>query len=368
MRRRFGPPVRLEVEEDIDPTSSTCWSASSTITEAEVYRAARRRSTSAACSRIADLDRPELNYPSFVAGTPPRPAPRSRRARRRHLRRAARARRPAAPPVRLVLHLACRRSSSRRPPTRTCSPSSRPCTAPPATRPIVDALIDAAESGKQVLALVEIKARFDEQANIDWARKLEKAGVPRRLRPRRAEDPLQAALVVRQEGDGLRRYCHIGTGNYNPKTARLYEDLGLLTADPQVGEDLTRLFNQLSGYAPRDHVQAPAGRPAVAARRADRPDRRRRSPTHQAGRPARIRIKVNSIVDEAHHRRPLPGVAGRRAGRRLGARHLRPPARGAGPQREHPGALDPRPLPGALPRLLLRQRRRARRSASAAPT
>ena len=127
--------------------------------------------------------------------------------------------------------------------------------------PIVDALIDAAEAGKQVLALVEIKARFDEQANITLGPQARAGRLPRRLRPRRAEDALQARLVVRQEDDGLRRYCHVGTGNYNPKTARLYEDLGLLTADP-AGRRRTSagLFNQLSGYAAEDRVPAAARR------------------------------------------------------------------------------------------------------------
>jgi polyphosphate kinase len=117
--------------------------------------------------------------------------------------------------------------------------------------PIVDALIDAAEAGKQVLAVVEIKARFDEVNNISWARKLEEAGVHVVYGVVGLKTHAKICLVVRQEAEGLIRYCHIGTGNYNPKTARSYEDFGLFTCDPTVGEDLSRLFNLLSGFAPR---------------------------------------------------------------------------------------------------------------------
>ena len=164
--------------------------------------------------------------------------------------------------------------------------------------PIVEALIDAAESGKQVLALVEIKARFDEQANISWARKLEKAGVHVVYGLVGLKTHCKLALVVRQEKGVLRHYSHIGTGNYNPKTSRIYEDLGLLTADAQVGKDLTRLFNELSGYAIEKKFKrllvAPLHlRKALLKRIGDE------TAAALEGRPAGIRIKVNSMVDEA---------------------------------------------------------------------
>jgi polyphosphate kinase len=163
--------------------------------------------------------------------------------------------------------------------------------------PIVDALIDAAAAGKQVVALVEIKARFDEQANIRWARELEKAGVHVVYGLVGLKTHCKTSLVVRQEGSTIRRYCHVGTGNYNPKTARLYEDLGVLTADPTIGADLTDLFNSLTGYSRqtsyRSLLVAPYGvRRGIVRRIEDEIEAKRE------GRDARIRIKVNSLVDE----------------------------------------------------------------------
>ena len=164
--------------------------------------------------------------------------------------------------------------------------------------PIVDALIDAAAAGKQVVALVEIKARFDEQANIRWARELEKSGVHVVYGLVGLKTHCKTSLVVRQEGSTIRRYCHIGTGNYNPKTARLYEDIGVLTADPTIGADLTDLFNSLTGYSRqtsyRSLLVAPYGvRRGIVRRIEDEVE------AHRAGdSTARVRIKVNSLVDE----------------------------------------------------------------------
>jgi polyphosphate kinase len=164
--------------------------------------------------------------------------------------------------------------------------------------PIVEALIDAAEAGKAVLALVEIKARFDEQANISWARKLEKAGVHVVYGLVGLKTHCKLALVVRQERGGLKHYSHIGTGNYNPKTSRIYEDLGLLTADDTVGKDLTRLFNELSGYA----IEKKFKRLLVAPLHLRKGLLKRitaETANARAGKPSGIRIKVNSMVDEA---------------------------------------------------------------------
>lgn len=166
------------------------------------------------------------------------------------------------------------------------------------TSPIVSSLIEAASAGKQVVAIVEIKARFDEDANIAWARQLERAGVHVVYGMLGLKTHCKLSLVIRQEGDALRRYCHIGTGNYHPGTARGYEDLGLLTTDPAVTQDLTGLFNQLSGYAPRSIFNrllvAPVSIRTGLIERIEEQVRRK-----QAGQESWIGIKVNSIVDEA---------------------------------------------------------------------
>jgi len=164
--------------------------------------------------------------------------------------------------------------------------------------PIIDALIEAAEAGKQVLVLVEIKARFDEQANIAWARKLERSGCHVVYGMLGLKTHCKLSMVVRDEPEGLRRYVHIGTGNYNPKTARMYEDMGLLTSSTVISEDVAKLFNHLSGMSQETRYKrllvAPHG-----VRRGLLENIDTEILNHKRGLPARIRIKVNSIVDEA---------------------------------------------------------------------
>ncbi|WP_229376521.1 RNA degradosome polyphosphate kinase [Streptomyces spirodelae] len=296
MRRRFGPPVRLEVEESIDPYVLDLLVRELKVSEAEVCPLPGPLDLTGLSGIASAMDRPELKYPKYVAGThrdlaevesasPPDifAALRQRDVLLHHpydsfstsvqafLEQAA-----GDPDVLAIKQTLYRTSGD---------------------SPIVDALIDAAESGKQVLVLVEIKARFDEQANIKWARKLEEAGCHVVYGLVGLKTHCKLSLVVRQEGEVLRRYAHVGTGNYHPKTARLYEDLGLLTADQQVGADLSDLFNRLSGYSRRETYR----RLLVAPRslRDGLVSRIQREITHhRAGREAYIRIKVNSIVDE----------------------------------------------------------------------
>ena len=295
-RRRFGPPVRLEVQEDIEDHVLELITRELGISRAEVY-ALPSPLDLRGLHQIADLDRSDLHFEAFVARTHPDLAP-TERSKASDLFSAIAAKdvllqhpydafstsvqafigQAAADPRVLAIKQTLYRTSG--------------------DSPIIDALIDAAQSGKQVLAVVEIKARFDEENNISWARKLEHAGVHVVYGVVGLKTHAKLCLVVRQEAEGLVRYCHVGTGNYNPKTARMYEDLGLLTADPEVAEDLTRLFNLLSGYAPRSKFRRLLVAPrTVRSGLIERVERE--TENARAGRPARIRFKVNSIVDEA---------------------------------------------------------------------
>ncbi|MGA8852322.1 MAG: RNA degradosome polyphosphate kinase [Aeromicrobium sp.] len=295
LRRKFGPPVRLEVEESIDPDVLDTLASELGVKPDEVVRL-RGPLDLRSLNEIADIDRPELRFDPFVPGT------------HQHLAEVE-----TASPADLFSALSKRDVLVHHPYDSFATSVQRfieQAAADPKVlaikqtlyrtsgdSPIIDSLVDAARSGKQVLVLVEIKARFDEQANIRWARKLERAGCHVVYGLVGLKTHCKLALVVREEPDGLRRYAHIGTGNYNPKTARLYEDFGLLTADPTITSDLTHLFNNLSGFAQDfdyDRLMvAPAG---LRSQLVDHIDAE--ISHHRAGRPSGIRIKVNSIVDE----------------------------------------------------------------------
>jgi polyphosphate kinase len=181
-----------------------------------------------------------------------------------------------------------------------------------ADSPLVPALIEAAERGKQAVCLVELKARFDEQANIRWARKLEEAGVHVVYGIPDLKTHVKCVLVVRREGDGVRHYAHIGTGNYNPRTARLYTDLGLFTADRAIGTDIAEMFNYLTGYSrPRRYrkvLVAPFNLLDGILGEIDRTIK-----ANSPDRPARIRLKMNSLLDaraiQALYRASQAGVS-----------------------------------------------------------
>ena len=295
LRRRFGPPIRLEITDTTSPFLSQLLADQLGVSQDEVYRLPSPLDLTV-LFELGSVDRPDLKNRPFVPTTN-RQIAEVESSRAQDIFAAIRERdillhhpydsfstsvqaflaQAAADPNVLAIKQTLYRTSS--------------------NSPIIDALIDAAHAGKQVLALVEIKARFDEDANIAWARKLERAGVHVVYGIVGLKTHCKLIEVVRQEADGLRRYCHVGTGNYNPKTARLYTDLGLLTCDPVVGQDLTRLFNQLSGYAPKSSFH----RLLVAPRtvRTGLIQRiRREEDAARAGKEAWIKIKVNSIVDE----------------------------------------------------------------------
>lgn len=296
LRRRFGPPVRLEVTNDINPNIRSLLVRELGVEESEVY-AVPGPLDLRGLSVIGGIDRSDLRYPKHVAHTS-RYLNESETAKAANVFAAMRRRD-------ILLHHPYDSFSTSVQAFLEQAASDPKVQAIKQTlyrtsgdSPIVDALVDAAEAGKQVLALVEIKARFDEQANISWARKLEQAGVHVVYGIVGLKTHCKLSLVVRQELDGLRRYSHIGTGNYHPRTARYYEDLGLLTANEQVGEDLSKLFNQLSGYAPKSTFK----RLLVAPRsvRSGLIDRIEREISNsRAGLAARVVIKVNSMVDEA---------------------------------------------------------------------
>ena len=294
LRRRFGPPVRLEVAEDIDSQILSLLQRELDISATDVYHLPKPLDLRGLTS-IAFLKRPELRFEPHLITTNPYleadedeaadifAALREREVLVHHPYESfatstqAFLDQAAEDPQVLAIKQTLYRTSG--------------------DSPIVDALIDAAEAGKQVLALVEIKARFDEKNNIAWARKLEAAGVHVVYGIVGLKTHCKLSLVIRQEGDQLRRYCHIGTGNYNPKTARYYEDFGLLTSRESVGEDLTQLFNQLSGFSTEPGYSSILTSP-VGVREGLVERIQREITNKENGKPAKIRMKLNSLVDE----------------------------------------------------------------------
>jgi polyphosphate kinase len=296
MRRRFGPPVRLEVEQSMDPHVLDLLVRELGVGEGDVFHVPGPLDLTG-LHAIADVDRAELKYRPFLPATH-RDLPELESAAPADMFKTIQVgdilvhhpydsfstsvqrfvEQAAADPSVLAIKQTLYRTSG--------------------DSPIIDALVEAALAGKQVLVIVEIKARFDEQANITWARKLEQAGCHVVYGLIGLKTHCKLCLVVREERDGtIRRYVHIGTGNYHPKTARLYEDLGLLTADAVVGNEVNHLFNTLSGYSNRtDYTRLLVAPHTVRSGIIERVDREIAHARH--GRPARIRIKVNSLVDE----------------------------------------------------------------------
>ena len=292
-RRRFGSPVRLEVSDDMTESMLELLLRELDVAPGDVIEVPGLLDLSSLW-QIYDLDRPALKDRPFVPATPPafgeRETPKSifstlrdgdvlvhhpydsfSTTVQRFIEQAA-----ADPNVLAIKQTLYRTSGD---------------------SPIINALIDAAAAGKQVVALVEIKARFDEQANIQWARALERAGVHVVYGLIGLKTHCKTCLVVRREGSLIRRYCHVGTGNYNPKTARLYEDIGLLTAAPDIGADLTDLFNSLTGYSRKDSYRNLLVAPQGVRRGIIERIEREITATREGG-AGRIRVKANALVDE----------------------------------------------------------------------
>lgn len=295
LRRRFGPPIRLEVTEEMDDVTLDLLIQELEVTDQEVYRLPGPLDLRGLFD-LARIDRPELHYPAHVPVTAPafQPAEQNGRA---DLFAAIRKNDVLVhhPYESFTTSVVAFLEQAARDPHVLAIKQTLYRTS--GDSPIVQALIDAAERGKQVLALVEVKARFDEAANIVWARKLEKAGVHVVYGLVGLKTHCKLLHVIREEDGMLRSYSHIGTGNYNPKTSRLYEDFGLFTADEQVGRDLTRLFNELSGYAIEKKFKRLLVAPLHLRKgllRLIETERR----NALEGKPAHIRIKVNSMVDE----------------------------------------------------------------------
>jgi polyphosphate kinase len=295
LRRKFGPPVRLEVGLGMDDELLETLKEELKIKDEDISKYPEPLDLTG-LNQIADIDRPDLKFEAFrnqVAWDLRDVEPDSTEAFFEALKRRE-----------VILHHPYESFSSsvvRFIESAATDPHvlaiKQTLYRTSGDSPIVEALIEAAEAGKQVLAVIEIRARFDEQANVRWARKLEDAGVHVVYGLVGFKTHAKLSLVVRQESGAIRRYVHMGTGNYNPKTARMYEDFGILSADPILGDDVNKLFNQLSGFAPQTSFE----RLLVAPRtlRSGLLEKiQREIDNKNAGKPALIRMKLNSILDE----------------------------------------------------------------------
>jgi len=294
-RRRFGPPVRLEIENGVDEKLVEKLAQELKINpENVIHMDAPLDLTS--LNKIADLDFPEIKFDRFRSRTAKALSEVDQEDPDLFF--------AAIRQGEILLHhpyesftssvVQFLQNAAQDPQTLAIKQTLYRTSG---DSPIVEALIEAAEAGKQVLAVIEIRARFDEQANVRWARKLEAAGVHVVYGLMGLKTHAKLSLVIRDEANGIRRYCHMGTGNYNPKTARIYEDLGILSADPELTEDLTRLFNQLSGFAPQSEYSrllvAPRTLRSGITERIDR-----EIVNAKDGKPSGIQLKLNSILDE----------------------------------------------------------------------
>jgi polyphosphate kinase len=294
-RRRFGPPVRLEIENGVDEKLVEKLAEEIKINPENIIHIGAHLDLTS-LNKIADLDFPELKFERFRSRTAKALSEVDQEDPDLFF--------AAIRQGEILLHhpyesftssvVQFLQNAAQDPQTLAIKQTLYRTSG---DSPIVEALIEAAEAGKQVLAVIEIRARFDEQANVRWARKLEAAGVHVVYGLMGLKTHAKLSLVIRDEANGLRRYCHLGTGNYNPKTARAYEDLGILSADPELTEDLTKLFNQLSGFAPQSTYSrllvAPSTLRSGIFERIDR-----EIENHKAGKPAGIQLKLNSILDE----------------------------------------------------------------------
>jgi len=294
-RRKFGPAVRLEIDETMDEKVLELLTDELEISEGEIFRLAWPLDLRG-LTNIHDLDRDDLKFAKFI--------PRSIQVHKDVETASATNVIEAIRHRDILLHhpydsfsTTVQRFLEQAAEDPKVLAIKQTLYRTSGDSPIVDALVEAAQNGKQVLALVEIKARFDEQANIRWARKLEEAGVHVVYGLVGLKTHAKLSLVIRQEVEGIRRYCHIGTGNYHPKTARSYEDLGLLTDDPQIADDVAYLFNTLSGYSTNEDYDrllvAPHGVRSGLIERIEREIQ-----NHKSGLSSGIRFKCNSLVDE----------------------------------------------------------------------